>query len=124
MSVLRTTTFNGVSINVDGDLLIGRLASPIPAGDGIGTASLVRALQQHGPGGYPYMVFVDDMILPTGDLRNPLEPDGRILFYRNNRTGRGPEVEVHNEKNFDPWASNRDRVFDGVNNWSPSVSPP
>ena len=95
-----------------------------PPGDGIGTASLVRALQQPSRSGLPYMTFVEEMLTPTGDLRNPVAPETRILFYRNNRTGRGPEQPVHNEKNFDLWASGTEGVFDGVNNWNSVVSAP
>lgn len=95
-----------------------------PTGDGIGTASLVRALQQTSATGAPYMTFIDDMLTPTGDLRNPVDPDGKILFYRNNRTGRGPGVLVHNEKNFDLWGATPDGLHDGVNNWNSVVSSP
>lgn len=95
-----------------------------PMGDGIGTASLVRALQQPSASGAPYMTFVSEMLTPTGDLRNPVEPETRILFYRNNRTGRPPEVPVHNEKNFDLWGASPDGVRDGVNNWNSVVSNP
>ena len=36
-----------------------------PPGDGIGTASLVEALQAASRSGYPYMIFVDEMLTPT-----------------------------------------------------------
>ena len=95
-----------------------------PPGDGIGTASLVKALQMPSRSGFPYMTFVDEMLTPTGDLRNPVDPKERILFYRNNRTGRGPDLRVHNEKNFDLWGAGPDGVFDRLNNWNSVVSPP
>src|SRR6185436_9800306 len=95
-----------------------------PPGDGIGTASLVGALQTASRSGFPYMTFVDEMLTPTGDLRNPVDPGSRILFYRNNRTGRGPDQVVHNEKNFDLWGAGSDGVFDRVNNWNSVVSAP
>lgn len=95
-----------------------------PPGDGIGTASLVRALQQPSKLGFPYMTFVDEMLTPTGDLRNPVDPANKILFYRNNRTGRAAGQEVHNDQNFDLWGAGSDGVFDRVNNWNSVVSPP
>jgi hypothetical protein len=95
-----------------------------PPGDGIGTASLVKALQLPSKAGGPYMTFVEDMLTPTGDLRNPIDPETRILFYRNNRTGRSPELQVHNEKNFDLWGAGSEGVFDEVNNWNSVVSTP
>ena len=95
-----------------------------PPGDGIGTAGLVKALQQPARSGFPYMTFVDEMLTPTGDLRNPVSPGDKILFYRNNRTGRAPGLPVHNERNFDLWGASADGVHDGVNNWNSVVSPP
>ena len=95
-----------------------------PAGDGIGSASLVKALQQPSRSGFPYLTFVDEMLTPTGDLRNPVSPRDKILFYRNNRTGRAPGLSVHNERNFDLWAASSDGVHDGVNNWNSVVSSP
>ena len=95
-----------------------------PPGDGIGSAGLVTCLQQPARSGFPYMTFVDEMITSTGDLRNPVAPQDRILFYRNNRTGRAPGLQVHNERNFDLWAASSDGVRDGVNNWDSVVSPP
>src|ERR1051325_3602823 len=76
-----------------------------PPGDGIGTASLVKALSQPSRSGFTYMTFVHEMLPPTGDLRNPVAPDSKILFYRNNRTGRAAGLFVHNEKNFDLWGA-------------------
>src|SRR6185436_16625428 len=95
-----------------------------PPGDGIGTASLVKALQTTSKSGYPYMTIVDDMLNSTGDLRNPVDPGSRILFYRNNRTGRSADQQVHNERNFDLWGAGSDGVFDRVNNWNSVVSAP
>jgi hypothetical protein len=95
-----------------------------PPGDGIGTAGLVRALQQPSKSGMPYMIFVDEMLTPTGDLRNPVAPNDKILFYRNNRTGRAPGLQVHNERNFDLWGASYNGVHDGVNNWNSVVSSP
>ena len=95
-----------------------------PPGDGIGTASLVDALQRPSRSGFPYMTFVDEMLTSTGDLRNPVDPKTRIIFYRNNRTGRAPGLQVHNERNFDLWGAGSDGVFDRVNNWNSVVSSP
>ena len=95
-----------------------------PPGDGIGTASLVKALQQSSRSSFPYMTFVGEMLTPTGDLRNPVDPGAKILFYRNNRTGRAPGLEVHNDRNFDLWGASSSGVHDGVNNWNSVVSSP
>lgn len=95
-----------------------------PPGDGIGTASLVKALAQPSRSGFPFMTFVDEMLTPTGDLRNPAAPETRILFYRNNRTGRSPGQKVHNQDNFDLWGAGSDGVYDAVNNWNSVVSTP
>lgn len=74
-----------------------------PPGDGIGSASLVFALRQTSSSGSPYLTFVDDMLTPGGDLRNPAAPGSGTLYYRNNRTGRGTGQPVHNEGSFDLW---------------------
>jgi hypothetical protein len=95
-----------------------------PPGDGIGSAGLVKALQQTSHSGFPYMTFVDEMLTPTGDLRNPISPQDKILFYRNNRTGRAPGLQVHNLRNFDLWGASSSGVHDGVNNWNSVVSSP
>lgn len=95
-----------------------------PPGDGLGTASLVKALQEPSRSGFPYMTFVDEMLTPSGDLRNPTAPESRILYYRNNRTVRSVAAQVHNEKNFDLWGEGSDRVLDSVNNWDSVVSTP
>ena len=95
-----------------------------PPGDGIGSSALVKALQQPARSGFPYMTFVDEMITPTGDLRNPVSPQDKILFYRNNRSGRAPGLQVHNERNFDLWGASSNGVHDGVNNWNSVVSSP
>ena len=96
-----------------------------PPGDGSGTASLVKALQETSRSGFPYMTFVDEMLTPEGDLRNPTKPESRVLHYRNNLTssGAGP-VKVRNFRNFDLWGAGSDGVFDRVNNWNSVVSPP
>ncbi|HZE96490.1 MAG TPA: hypothetical protein VE981_05660 [Planctomycetota bacterium] len=95
-----------------------------PPGDGIGTSSLVRALRQPTPGGEPYRVFAEDLLTAGGDLRNPVSPDREILFYRNNRTGRGAGQQVHNERSFDLWGKSANGFRDGVNNWESTVSTP
>jgi hypothetical protein len=95
-----------------------------PAGDGTGTASLVKALQEPSRSGAPYMTFVEEMLTPSGDLRNPTRPESRILYYRNNRTFRGFAAKVHNVRNFDLWGSGSDGTSDGVNNWDSVVSTP
>lgn len=95
-----------------------------PPGDGLGTASLVKALQEPSRSGFPYMTFVDEMLTPSGDLRNPTAPESRILYYRNNRKVRSIAVIVHNVQNFDLWGQGSDRVLDSVNNWDSVVSTP
>ncbi len=91
-----------------------------PPGDGIGTASLVRALRQTSTSGAPYLTVVEEMLTSGGDLRNPAEPETRVLFYRNNRTGRAAGQAVHNEGSFDLWGEGAN----GVNNWDSVVSSP
>jgi hypothetical protein len=95
-----------------------------PPGDGIGTASLVRALRRMSPSGAPYLMFVEEMLTPGGDLRNPADPESGVLFYRNNRTGRAPGQAVHNEGSFDVWGEAPNGARDGVNNWDSVVSSP
>jgi hypothetical protein len=95
-----------------------------PPGDGLGTASLVKALQEPSKSGFPYMTFVDEMLTPSGDLRNPTAPDNRILYYRNNRRVRTIAAPVHNSRNFDLWGQGSDGVLDSVNNWDSVVSTP
>jgi hypothetical protein len=95
-----------------------------PPGDGIGTASLVRGLRQTSSSGAPYLTFVEEMLTSGGDLRNPSEPELKVLFYRNNRTGRAPGQIVHNEGSFDLWGEGPNGVRDGVNNWDSVVSSP
>jgi len=93
-----------------------------PLGDGIGTADLVRALQQKSASGEPYMTFVPEMLSPGGDLRNPVAPETSILFYRNNRTGAYPGQRVHNGLGFDLWGDSANGIRAGVNNWDSTVS--
>lgn len=95
-----------------------------PPGNGIGTASLVKALQEPSRSGFPYMTFVGEMLTPSGDLRNPTGPQKRILYYRNNRTARSLSANVHNSRNFDLWGEGSDGAPDGVNNWDSLVSTP
>jgi hypothetical protein len=95
-----------------------------PPGDGNGTASLVNSLQQPSKSGFPYMTFVDEMLTPSGDLRNPTRPESRILHYRNNGKIPGRPAHVHNPRNFDLWGAGSDGTPDGVNNWDSVVSTP
>ena len=95
-----------------------------PPGDGSGTASLVKALQEPSRSGFPTMTFVDEMLTPSGDLRNPTRPESRILYYRNNREVRRGSANVHNSRNFDLWGAGSDGTPDGVNNWDSVVSTP
>ena len=95
-----------------------------PPGDGLGTASLVKALQQPSRSGFPYMTFVDEMLTPSGDLRNPVAPDTKILYYRNNSAVRSAAVPVHHQRNFDLWGEGSDGVPDSVNNGDWVVSTP
>jgi hypothetical protein len=95
-----------------------------PPGDGIGTADLVRALQQKSSSGEPFMTFVPGMLTAGGDLRNPVAPETAILFYRNNRTASYPGQRVHNGRGFDLWGDSADGVRAGVNNWDSIVSSP
>ena len=95
-----------------------------PPGDGTGTASLVKALQGPSKSGFPYMTFVEEMLTPSGDLRNPTLPERRILFYRNNRTVRSAAANVHNSRNFDLWGEGAEGTPEAVNNWDSVVSTP
>jgi hypothetical protein len=95
-----------------------------PPGDGTGTATLVKALQESSKSGIPYMTFVEEMLTPSGDLRNPTRPESRILYYRNNRTVKGVPANVRNAQNFDLWGAGSDGTSDGVNNWDSVVSTP
>lgn len=95
-----------------------------PPGDGIGTSGLVRALQEKSAEGEPYMTFVPEMLTAGGDLRNPVDPDRAILFYRNNRTASYPGLTVHNGRSFDLWGDAADGGRAGVNNWDSTVSSP
>ena len=85
-----------------------------PAGDGRGTASLVRALEAPSASGASFMMFVPEMITSAGDLRDPIAPAETVLHYRNNRAmGEGG----HNVRSFDLWGRGLDGSEDGVNNW-------
>jgi hypothetical protein len=95
-----------------------------PPGDGIGTADLVRALQQKSSTGEAYMIFVPEMLTAGGDLRNPVAPESAILFYRNNRAASYPGQRVHNGLGFDLWGASANGVRAGVNNWDSIVSSP
>jgi len=95
-----------------------------PPGDGIGSAGLVRALQQESSSGGPYMTFVPEMLTAGGDLRNPVDPERTILFYRNNGTAAYPGVRVHHGRSFDLWGQAANGLRMGVNNWDSIVSSP
>jgi hypothetical protein len=96
-----------------------------PPGDGIGTADLVRALRGKSPSTQdPYLTFAPDMLTVGGDLRNPVAPDLKVLFYRNNRTSSYPGQRVHNGHGFDLWGESADGDRCGVNNWDSTVSSP
>lgn len=95
-----------------------------PPGDGIGTSGLVRALQQKSPSGEPYMTFVPEMLTPGGDLRNPVDPEAEILYYRNNRTAAYPGQRLHHGQSFDLWGDSANGLRAGVNNWDSTVSSP
>ena len=64
------------------------------------------------------------MLTPGGDLRNPVDSDRLILFYRNNRTAWYPGQRVHQGQAFDLWGASANGVRDGVNNWESTVSSP
>jgi len=95
-----------------------------PPGDGIGTAQLVKALRERSSLGETYMTFVPEMVTAAGDLRNPVDPDRLILFYRNNRTATYPGQRVHNGHGFDLWGESAGGLRGGVNNWDSIVSSP
>jgi hypothetical protein len=92
-----------------------------PPGDGIGTASLVKALRKPCRYGLPHFGFIDEMLNGVGDLRNPVDPDRLILYYRNNRERQGSGVRGRNGSGFDLWGKDSEGVEDGVNNWSSLV---
>jgi len=94
-----------------------------PPGDGIGTALLVQALRSPSKSGAPYFCFVEGMLTPYGDVRNPVVPQTLVLSYRNNRDA-GPFFEsIHNIRSFDLWGRSPDGSEDGVNNWEYSAVP-
>jgi hypothetical protein len=95
-----------------------------PPGDGIGTAGLVAALRERSSAGEPYMVFVAEMLTAGGDLRNPVDPERLVLFYRNNRTAAYPGQRVVHGQAFDLWGESANGVRMGVNNWDSIVSSP
>jgi hypothetical protein len=64
------------------------------------------------------------MLTAGGDLRNPVDPEHLILFYRNNRTAAYPGQRVHHGQDFDLWGQAVNGVRDGVNNWDSTVSSP
>ena len=70
------------------------------------------------------MNFPEGILTETGDLRNPVDPDKSILFYRNNRTGWAEGQRIHNVGGFDLWCAAGDGARDGVNNWTRAVSAP
>ena len=95
-----------------------------PPGDGIGSAGLVRALRETSSTGGPYMTFVPEMLTAGGDLRNPVDPEREILFYRNSGTAAYPGVRVHNGRSFDLWGEAANGLRMGVNNWESTVPSP
>lgn len=95
-----------------------------PPGDGIGTAGLVRALRERSASGEPYMTFVPEMLTSGGDLRNPVDPEREILFYRNCRTSTPADLRVHNGGSFDLWGQSANGLRAGVNNWDSTVYGP
>ena len=95
----------------------------LPPGDGFGTAPLVRALRMPSQSGGPYMVFVEEMLTPWGDLRNPVAPRLKVLCYRNNREGSTASFLGHNVRSFDLWCWNSDGTEDGINNWDSVIVP-
>jgi hypothetical protein len=94
-----------------------------PPGDGEGTASLVRALRSLSKTGAPYMVFVEEMLTPWGDLRNPAAPQSLVLGYRNNRETSGSAGVRHNLLTFDLWGWSPEGSEDGINNWNSIIVP-
>lgn len=95
-----------------------------PPGDGIGSAGLVAALREQSSSGEPYLTFVPEMLTAGGDLRNPVDPEKLILFYRNNRTASYPGQRVIHGQAFDLWGQSASGVRTGVNNWDSTVSSP
>ena len=94
-----------------------------PPGDGSGTAGLVAVLRSPSKSGAPYMVLVEEMLTPAGDLRNPVAPFSLVLCYRNNRETRALTEIVHNARAFDLWGRSPDGTEDGVNNWDSLIVP-
>ena len=95
-----------------------------PPGDGIGSAGLVRALRMASRSGFPYMLFVKEMLTDVEDLRNPVAPHTAILYYRNNvECSEAPGLH-HNRGSFDLWGRSPDGHQDGINNWDSIVPYP
>lgn len=95
-----------------------------PPGDGIGSARLVRALRSPSRTGFPYMVFVKEMLDEVGDVRNPVAPERAILYYRNNIECRDTAARQYNSESFDLWGRSSDGREEGVNNWDSLVPSP
>jgi len=94
-----------------------------PPGDGSGTASIVKVLRSSSKTGAPYMVFVEEMLTPWGDLRNPVAPQTQVLYYRNNMEyGIYYEV-IHHPRGFDLWGCRPDGSEEGINNWDSATVP-
>lgn len=84
-----------------------------PAGDGRGSAGLVRCLRSSSPKRISYFEFTPDMLVDDGSVINPVwpgEPAPRsIIHYRfpGMRNRNGPDL----------WAADCDGRADGINNW-------
>ena len=88
-----------------------------PAGDGTGSAGLVRELSRPSKTGAPYVQFAPEMITPDGDLRDPVAPKNCIVHYRRNPMIQGIDPVAHNLGTFDLWGLSLDGRHDGINNW-------
>jgi hypothetical protein len=95
-----------------------------PPGDGAGTAELVRALGTLSHSGGPYWMFPPEMLTPAGDLRNPVSPEGEVLYYRNNRSRPALDPRAHNQTSFDLWGKGAQGAPERINNWDSVVSSP
>ena len=71
-----------------------------PAGDGSGSASLLKCLGAKGPKQLSYFEVSSESLDSRGDLLTPVE-EGKVYYYR--------APGVHNPKSFDLWCEDAER---------------
>ena len=91
-----------------------------PPGDGSGSADLVRALREPSRTGLPYLDLPPEMLTPSGDIRNPLDPGGGVIRYRLDGCGTTGEEGC----GFEVWCDSSDGWEVGACEWAPLVPRP